>query len=32
LIREQTSLSKDAKDFITKMRKKYNLPLGETKS
>jgi tripartite-type tricarboxylate transporter receptor subunit TctC len=32
LVREQTSLSKDAKDFITKMRKKYNLPLGETKS
>jgi len=32
IIREQTSISKDAKDFITKLRQKYNLPLGETKS
>ena len=32
LIREETSISKDAKDFITKMRQKYNLPVGEAKS
>src|SRR5918994_2493344 len=32
VIHEQTSISKDAKDFITKLRQKYNLPLGETKS
>lgn len=32
LIREQTSISKDAKDFITKLRKKYNLPVGEKQS
>jgi tripartite-type tricarboxylate transporter receptor subunit TctC len=32
LIHEQTSISKDAKDFITKLRQKYNLPLGEGKS
>jgi tripartite-type tricarboxylate transporter receptor subunit TctC len=32
LIREQTSISKDAKDFITKLRQKYNLPLGEKQS
>jgi hypothetical protein len=25
LIREQTSIPKDAKDFITKLRQKYNL-------
>jgi tripartite-type tricarboxylate transporter receptor subunit TctC len=29
VIREQTSISKEAKDFITKLRQKYNLPLGE---
>ena len=32
LIHEQTSISKEAKDFITKLRQKYNLPVGETKS
>jgi hypothetical protein len=32
LIREQTSIPKDAKDFITKLRQKYNLPLGEKKA
>jgi len=32
LIREQTSIPKDAKDFITKLRQKYNLPLGEKQS
>ena len=32
LIREETSISKEAKDFITKLRQKYNLPVGETKS
>jgi tripartite-type tricarboxylate transporter receptor subunit TctC len=32
VIREQTSISKEAKDFITKLRQKYNLPLGEAKS
>lgn len=32
LIREQTTIPKDAKDFITKLRQKYNLPLGEAKS
>jgi tripartite-type tricarboxylate transporter receptor subunit TctC len=32
LIREETSVSKEAKDFITKLRQKYNLPVGETKS
>src|SRR5919108_1556138 len=31
-IREQTSISKESKDFITKLRQKYNLPLGEAKS
>ena len=32
IIREQTSISKEAKDFITKLRQKYNLPVGEGKS
>jgi tripartite-type tricarboxylate transporter receptor subunit TctC len=32
LIREQTSIPKEAKDFITKLRQKYNLPLGEKQS
>ena len=32
LIREETSVSKEAKDFIAKLRQKYNLPVGETKS
>jgi hypothetical protein len=32
IIREQTSISKEAKDFISKLRQKYNLPLGEAKS
>ena len=31
VIREQTEVSKEAKDFITKLRKKYNLPTGERK-
>jgi tripartite-type tricarboxylate transporter receptor subunit TctC len=32
VIREQTSITKEAKDFITKLRQKYNLPVGEKKS
>ncbi|HEX2227327.1 MAG TPA: tripartite tricarboxylate transporter substrate-binding protein, partial [Candidatus Binatia bacterium] len=32
VILEQTSLPREAKDFITKMRQKYNLPLGDPKS
>jgi tripartite-type tricarboxylate transporter receptor subunit TctC len=32
VIHEQTSISKEAKDFITKLRQKYNLPVGEKKS
>jgi hypothetical protein len=32
VIREQTSITKEAKDFITKLRQKYNLPIGEKKS
>jgi len=32
VIHDQTSISKEAKDFITKLRQKYNLPVGETKS
>jgi tripartite-type tricarboxylate transporter receptor subunit TctC len=32
LIHEETSISKEAKDFIAKMRQKYGLPVGETKS
>jgi tripartite-type tricarboxylate transporter receptor subunit TctC len=32
VIRDQTTVTKEAKDFITKLRKKYNLPLGEAKS
>lgn len=32
VIREQTSISKEAKDFITKLRQKYNLPTGEKQS
>ena len=31
VIRDHSSIPKETKDFITKMRKKYNLPLGETK-
>jgi hypothetical protein len=32
VILEQVNVSKEAKDFITKLRRKYNLPVGETKS
>jgi len=32
LIREQIDIPKDAKGFITKLRQKYNLPLGEKAS
>jgi tripartite-type tricarboxylate transporter receptor subunit TctC len=32
VIREQTTISKEAKEFITKLRQKYNLPLGEKQS
>jgi tripartite-type tricarboxylate transporter receptor subunit TctC len=32
LIRDQISIPKEAKDFITKLRQKYGLPIGETKS
>ena len=32
VIHEQTSISKEAKEFITKLRQKYNLPLGEKQS
>ena len=31
VIREQTEVSKEAKDFTTKLRKKYNLPTSERK-
>jgi tripartite-type tricarboxylate transporter receptor subunit TctC len=29
---DQTSITKEAKDFMTKLRQKYGLPVGETKS
>jgi tripartite-type tricarboxylate transporter receptor subunit TctC len=32
LIRDQISIPKEAKDFITKLRQKYNLPTGEKQS
>jgi tripartite-type tricarboxylate transporter receptor subunit TctC len=32
VIRDQVAIPKEAKDFITKMRQKYGLPVGETKS
>lgn len=32
VIREQIAIPKEAKDFITKMRQKYGLPVGEAKS
>lgn len=32
LIREQIGIPKDAKDFMTKLRLKYNLPVGEKQS
>jgi tripartite-type tricarboxylate transporter receptor subunit TctC len=32
VIHEQTTISKEAKDFITRLRQKYNLPVGEKKS
>jgi hypothetical protein len=32
LIRVETSVSKEAKEFIAKLRQKYGLPVGETKS
>jgi tripartite-type tricarboxylate transporter receptor subunit TctC len=31
-IHDQTSITKEAKDFITKLRQKYGLPVGDTKS
>lgn len=32
IIRDQVAIPKDAKDFVTKMRQKYGLPVGEAKS
>jgi hypothetical protein len=32
VIRDHITIPKEAKDFITKMRQKYGLPVGETKS
>jgi tripartite-type tricarboxylate transporter receptor subunit TctC len=32
VIRDHIAIPKEAKDFITKMRRKYNLPVGEKKS
>jgi hypothetical protein len=32
LIRDQIGIPKEAKDFITKLRQKYNLPIGEKQS
>jgi tripartite-type tricarboxylate transporter receptor subunit TctC len=32
VIRDNIEISKEAKDYITKMRQKYNLPLGDSKS
>ncbi|HWP24386.1 MAG TPA: tripartite tricarboxylate transporter substrate-binding protein, partial [Candidatus Binatia bacterium] len=32
VIREHINIPKEAKDFITKMRQKYGLPVGEAKS
>ena len=32
VIREHIAIPKEAKDYINKMRQKYNLPMGETKS
>jgi tripartite-type tricarboxylate transporter receptor subunit TctC len=32
LIRDQISIPREAKDFITKLRQKYNLPTGEKQS
>jgi tripartite-type tricarboxylate transporter receptor subunit TctC len=32
VIREHIAIPKEAKDFMTKMRQKYGLPVGETKS
>jgi len=32
VIREHIAIPKEAKDFITKMRQKYGLPVGESKS
>jgi putative tricarboxylic transport membrane protein len=32
VIRDHIAIPKEAKDYITKMRQKYNLPVGETKS
>jgi hypothetical protein len=31
VIREQIGIPKEAKDFITKLRVKYNLPVGDQK-
>jgi tripartite-type tricarboxylate transporter receptor subunit TctC len=32
VIRDNIAIPKEAKDYITKMRQKYNLPLGDAKS
>jgi hypothetical protein len=32
VIHEHIAIPKEAKDFMTKMRQKYGLPVGETKS
>jgi hypothetical protein len=32
VIRDHIAIPKEAKDFITKMRQKYGLPVGEAKS
>jgi hypothetical protein len=32
VIHDQTNITKEAKDFITKLRQKYGLPVGEKKS
>jgi hypothetical protein len=32
VIRDHIAIPKEAKDYITKMRQKYNLPVGDAKS
>jgi hypothetical protein len=32
VIRDHIAIPKEAKDFITKLRQKYGLPVGEAKS
>jgi len=31
VIRDHVTIPKEAKEYITKLRQKYNLPIGETK-